>query len=1017
MTESPDHETSLSSADALVAELSDPGPGRGSLAPRAHLQSDAPKRSLDGEWMFRRSLSARTAPQDGWIHGAAASGDASSSAWSPITVPGHWNLQGHGSPAYSNVDFPFPVDPPYPPDANPIGDYLLVFDAEPQFLVSPSILRFDGIESAATIWLNGAELGTTRGSRLTHEFDASAVLRATGNVLAVRVAQFSAASYIEDQDMWWLPGIFRSVTLEARPAGGIRDAQVHASFDAADGSGRLRVDVSLESGAEAPIAPNTDALVWAPALGIHGSPAGVEHVIAGVEPWTAETPTLHEVVVKTASETVTLRVGFRSVSTRDAVLLVNDAPITLRGVNRHEHDPERGRVVSLEAARRELLLMKAHNINAIRTSHYPPHPDFLDLADELGFWVILENDLESHGFEPVGWRENPSDVDQWREAYLDRMQRTVERDKNHPSVIMWSLGNEAGTGANLEAIAEWTHRRDSSRLVHYEGDWSSTYVDVYSRMYASVAEVEAIALEHDAPAPPDASPEELHRRGLPFVLCEYAHAMGNGPGGLTEYQRLIDESPRVAGGFIWEWVEHGLAVRGPDGRRVIRYGGDFGEAVHDGNFVIDGLVSADREPRPGLADFAQLTAPVKIEVDADDLTVTIGNRYDTVALDHLEFRWQLETEDGVLRSGTLDVPPAPAHSRIAAALPPEARFASVDGGRMHAVTVLAMLRQATSWAPAGHVVTWGQSAVQSVDLDAPAPTREASLAVNPPAVAADGIALGTSLIDPATGRLLRLNGVAVSGPAVGVWRAPVDNDRDVGWDEPELPPLADRWRDAGLDRLVPRVRGIRLDGDTIVVDTRWAPPMRDVGIDTSFRWHQTAEGLQLDASFEPVGPWLVDWARLGIDLTFDEPTSRLDWVGLGPGAGYADTGQANRWGHWSAGLDQLRTAHVRPQESGARRGVSEAQLHLVDGNVIEVRAHDAETPEQALIVTVSPWSRQQLDAALHADELAPSTRTHLSIDVLQNGVGTATCGPGILPAYRVAPQSARLSVTFVAQGV
>ncbi|WP_078715088.1 glycoside hydrolase family 2 TIM barrel-domain containing protein [Agreia bicolorata] len=1009
MTASPDREAFLSATEAFVAELADPRPGRGSLAPRAHLSSDAPRLSLDGEWMFRLSPSARTAPQDGWIQGTAASDDASSNAWSPITVPGHWNLQGHGSPAYSNVDFPFPVDPPHPPDANPIGDYLLVFDADSPFLASRSILRFDGIESAATIWLNGVELGTTRGSRLTHEFEVSGVIRSSANVLAVRVAQFSAASYIEDQDMWWLPGIFRSVTVEARPDGGIRDAQVHASFDAGDGSGRLRVEVSLEPGGS-----DQEALVWAPTLGIHGSPAGVEHVIATVEPWTAETPTLHEVVVRTPSETITLRVGFRSISVEDTVLLVNGAPITLRGVNRHEHDPERGRVVSLAAARTELLLMKAHNINAIRTSHYPPHPDFLDLADELGFWVILENDLESHGFEPVEWRDNPSDVEQWRDAYLDRMRRTVERDKNHSSVIMWSLGNEAGVGANLEAIAEWTHHRDPSRLVHYEGDWSSTYVDVYSRMYASVAEVESIARENDVPAPPDATPQELHRRGLPFVLCEYAHAMGNGPGGMSEYQRLIDDSPRVAGGFIWEWVEHGLAVAGPDGRRVIRYGGDFGEAVHDGNFVIDGLVSADREPRPGLADFAHLTAPVKIEVNVDGLSVTIGNRYDTLQLDHLDFWWLLETDSGVLRSGTLAVPPTPAHSSSMATLPAEARFTPLDPGRMHAVTVIARLRQATSWAPAGHVVTWGQSAVQHVNRDTPAVGGGTDPVRRTPTATADGIVLGTSLIDPATGQLLVLNGTAVGGPAVGVWRAPVDNDRGVGWDEPELPPLATRWRDGGLDRLVPRLRGISRDGDTIVVDTRWAPPMRDVGIDTSFRWCQTEQGLQLDASFEPVGPWLLDWARLGIDLVFNEQATRLDWVGQGPGAGYADTGQGNRWGRWSATTEQLRTDHVRPQESGARRGVSEAQLELAGGRVIELRAHGSDPAEQELIVTVSPWSRQQLDATPHVDELIPSTQAHLSIDVLQAGVGTATCGPGILPAYRVAPQPARLSVTFSA---
>lgn len=1006
MSEHPDPLVDLSSAAAFVAELADPGPGRGSSEPRSHLVSDAPRISLDGEWLFRVSPTARTAPQDDWTGADAPSSAGGPGGWSPISVPGHWNLQGFGAPAYSNVDLPFPVDPPNPPDANPIGDYLFRFDVPEEVRDARTLLRFLGIESAATIWLNGVELGTTRGSRLTHEFETTGLLRPEGNLLAVRVAQFSAASYIEDQDMWWLPGIFRSVSLEVRPVGGIRDVATIASFDPTDGSGRLRLTVELEDGGT-----GEPASVWAPSLGIEGASVDEEFVVTDVRPWSAETPVLHEVVVRTPSEAVTLRVGFRTVSVEGAVLRVNGVPITLRGVNRHEHDPVHGRVASLEDARRELHLMKRHNINAIRTSHYPPHPEFLDLADELGFWVILENDLESHGFETVEWRGNPSDDDRWRDAYLDRMRRTVARDKNHASIIMWSLGNEAGVGANLEAMAEWTHRADPSRLVHYEGDWSSTYVDVYSRMYASVAEVEAIAREHEQPAPTDETAAEAHRRTLPFLLCEYAHAMGNGPGGLSEYQRVIEASPRIAGAFVWEWVEQGLAVTAADGRRVIRYGGDFGEAVHDGNFVIDGLVSADREPRPSLADVARVTAPLTIHVDPSALLISVANRYDVLTLDHLEFTWQLETEHGVLRSGTLAVPATSPRSSTTVALPEAAVGTAGDPGRLQAVTVLATLRDATPWAPAGHVVTWGQSAVdRSEHGDSAVPAKPVSFA---PTIGASGIRLGDSVIDPADGRLVTLGGVPVQGASVSVWRAPVDNDRAVGWDERDLPPLATRWRTFGLDRLVSRLVGIRQEGDAVVVDTRWSPPMHDVGIDTSFRWLAVEDGLRLDAVFTPYGPWAVDWARLGIDLRFDQRAARLDWVGDGPGAGYADTGQGNRWGRWSAAESELRTDHVRPQESGARRGVSEAVLALADGTTIGVEAHQLDAEDAGLIITVSPWSRPQLDETLHTDELPASESTHVSIDVLQNGVGTATCGPGILPPYRVAPQPARLSVTFV----
>jgi beta-galactosidase len=361
-----------------------------------------------------------------------------------------------------------------------VGDHVLAFHAGPEFFPH-ALLRFDGIDSAGTVWLNGVELGTTRGSRLAHEFDVSGILVEGNNTLAVRVAQFSAASYVEDQDMWWLPGIFRDVTLQARPAEGIDDVFVHAGYDPRSGEGVLRIEASR--GGQA-----IDAVVRVPELDLE-VPAGQEQRIPGVEPWSAEVPRLYEATVSTPAETVSLQLGFRTIHIEDAQFKVNGRRILLRGVNRHEHHPRLGRAVPREVMESELKLMKQHNINAIRTSHYPPHPDFLSLADQLGFYVVLECDLETHGFESAGWAQNPSDDPRWEAALLDRMRRTVERDKNHASVIMWSLGNESGTGRNLAAMSRWVKDRDPSRPIHYEGDWSSPYVDVYSRMYDSQAEL------------------------------------------------------------------------------------------------------------------------------------------------------------------------------------------------------------------------------------------------------------------------------------------------------------------------------------------------------------------------------------------------------------------------------------------------------------------------------------------------------------------------------------------------
>ena len=572
----------------MTSYLDDFSPGTGRRSPaRAWLHSDAPTLSLNGTWRFRLLGSHHDADD------AAADPDFDDTGWDAIPVPAHWVLIDdgtYGSPIYTNVAYPFPVDPPHVPDENPTGEYRREFDL-PEWDVPQTLLRFDGAESVYRIWLNGTEVGVGKGSRLVQEFDVTDLLRAGRNQITVRVHQWSSMSYLEDQDQWWLPGIFRDVTLLGRPAGGLDDLWLRASYDEG-GSGLITPELVAAEEAY----PIT---IEVPELGVRttfGRPGEVEAIKVGpVEPWSAERPRLYDAEVGAAGERVRLRLGFRTVLITGDALTVNGRQVIFRGMNRHETHPVRGRVFDEDHARADLIMMKQFGVNAVRFSHYPPHPRVLDLADELGFWVIDECDLETHGFVFQDWKDNPSDDPRWRDCYLDRIERTVERDKNHPCVIIWSLGNEAGTGANLAAMSQWVHARDPERPVHYEGDHTGAYTDVYSRMYPNLIETAAIGGEIGEIFA--CGPAEAERiRSMPFLMCEYAHAMGNGPGALAEYDALTTHYRRLHGGFVWEWRDHGLSTRTADGVEFYAYGGDFGEVLHDGNFVMDGMVLPDDSP-------------------------------------------------------------------------------------------------------------------------------------------------------------------------------------------------------------------------------------------------------------------------------------------------------------------------------------------------------------------------------------------------------------------------------------
>ncbi|VXC41914.1 Beta-galactosidase [Arthrobacter sp. 9AX] len=982
------HTRNLEIGVEAIADLASFQPGRGTLPARACLHSDAPRLSLNGEWQFRLSPGIRVAPEDGWQRGEDLNGFGS------LPVPSSWPMHGHGAPAYTNVQFPFAVEPPHVPEANPIGDFVVVFEAGPEFLPH-ALLRFDGIESAGTVWLNGAELGATRGSRLAHEFDVSGILKQGKNTLAVRVAQFSAASYVEDQDMWWLAGIFRDVTLQARPADGIDDVFVHAGYDHHTGEGTLNVEASR--GGQA-----IDAVVRVPELGLEVA-ARTEVRIPAVEPWSAEVPRLYQATVSAAGETLTLQVGFRSIAIQDAQFKINGRRILLRGVNRHEHHPRLGRVVPRDVVEAELRLMKQHNINAIRTSHYPPHPDFLALADQLGFYVVLECDLETHGFESAGWAQNPSDDPQWEEALVDRMRRTVERDKNHPAVIMWSLGNEAGTGRNLAAMSRWAKDRDPSRPIHYEGDWSSEHVDVYSRMYASQAETALIGQGIEAPL--DDAALDARRRAMPFVLCEYVHAMGNGPGGMTEYQDLFEKYPRLMGGFVWEWLEHGITITSPDGSQHYGYGGDFGEEVHDGNFVTDGLVDADRNSRPGLLDFKKVIEPLRITVADDWSGFTVRNGQDFADTSAFSFRYAVEVDGGTNDGGTVDVAPVAPQEESVVPLP--ALFSELPDGKRAVLTVSAVLAAETAWAPAGHEVAWGQAVRAGASPALPS-------AVVPVRVEDSALGLGPVLFSRITGMPTSIGGVPVEKLALTLWWPPTDNDLGREWGGADERPLAIQWKDARLDLLHARLLGISAEaspegGEALTVRTRVSAADKQYGVFVDYTWSTDGDAVALRTQVRPDGAWVnrgfeVEWARIGLELVLADQASSVSWFGQGPHQSYPDTGQGTRTGWFSLPAAEMDVDYVRPQESGARSGVRSAALQL-EGRVLEITG-------DPFALTVRPYSQKVLDAAAHRPDLKPDGRTYLYFDHALRGVGTAACGPGVLEQYRVMPREADFTLVL-----
>jgi len=810
-------------------------------------------RSLNGDWKFKWSPNPASAPQDFYRQEFDAAG------WDTISVPGNWQLQGYGRPIYTNEQYPFVADdlPRVPEENNPVGSYRRSFTIPEHWNERQVFVLFEGVDSAFHLWVNGQEVGYSQGSRLPAEFNITPYARPGENLLALRAYRWSDGSYLEDQDYWRLSGVYRDVYLVAAPAVRVRDFGVRTELDDEYRDAMLRVRVVVENrsgaslkgyavevrlfdddGQEALPEPLTGG---APRLE-EGAEAALEleRKVTNPKKWSAEHPNLYTLLVTLKNpagdvlQVERCRVGFRQVNIKDGQVMINGTPILFKGVNRHEHDPDHGHAVSVESMVEDILLMKRFNFNAVRTSHYPNDPRWYDLCDRYGLYIIDEANIESHGV----WDRLTKDPE-WRTAFLERGMRMVERDKNHPCVVIWSLGNESGYGPNHDAIAEWIHKHDPTRPVLYDAAEDAPTVDVLSRMYLPVDELVELA--------------QKTGETRPLVMCEYAHSMGNSTGNLKEYWETIETHKRLRGGFIWDWVDQGIRQTTDGGEEWFAYGGDFGDDPNDGPFCLDGLVFPDRTIQPAMWECKKVQQPVRVEaVDLLRGKVRVVNRYHFSDLSGLDISWELLADDRVLHSGVLPRLATPPGAGEVITVPfdrPEP-----EPGVTYWLTISFALAEATPWADAGHKVAWAQF---EMPLGAPAGPGlyVAGMPELQPEESATDIVVGGPDFELAfskeRGTLTSFRHLGEElvrrGPTLSIWRAPTDNDRATWWSEHKA---ALQWRDVGLDRLQERVMGVEVSqpGPQVVrIGVRTvSTPALDSAPQRSERWDHLIIGLSAE---------------------------------------------------------------------------------------------------------------------------------------------------------------------------
>jgi len=1035
--------------------------------------------SLDGEWQFR--FERRPEDAQPFAEGRPFNDSAT---WGTIPVPSNWQMHGHGRPHYTNVAMPFREEPPFTPKENPTGVYRRFFRIPAAWQGNRVVLHFGGADSVLAVYVDGVAVGLSKDSRLPAEFDITSLVRpGIEHELVAIVVQYSDASFIEDQDQWRLGGLHRSVSLYATPPVYLADIKTTPTVNLTDGTASLEVLIKAGFPKNLPL-PGTQVSVQL--LDPRGRPVFTKPVSAEIRHdrncnvfdrsfaritlavpsaklslWSHETPALYTVVVSltppkssgAAASHASVRTGFRRIEIRDRDLLINGRRILIKGVNRHDHHPDVAKALTVETMERDVVLMKQFNFNAVRTSHYPNDPRFLDLCDEHGLYVIDETDAESHDFHN-SLCQDPRYATPW----LDRAMRMVLRDINHPSIILWSLGNESGYGPSHDAAAGWIRHYDPTRPLHYEGAISlwqgsatfahgSAATDVICPMYTSIKDLNewldfadkhapitaasyadlvpvmdkaGLHLARDGrPRPP--LPTPLHPLNRPVILCEYSHAMGNSNGSLSDYFQLFRSRAGIQGGFIWEWLDHGLRQKTADGKEFFAYGGDFGDTPNDANFVCDGLVSADRIPHPAMWEFKHLAQPVTVSlVKGKPARLRIRNDHDFVSLARLQGHWELLIDGVATKRGNLpklDLAPGASKDITVA-------FGKLPAGSEAHLNVTWTTAADTTFAKRGHETAWSQLALTSL----PARSSKLSALSSASPVLTEETVGGVILLagdtaatfDRATSTLssLRVRGVELiaRAPLVELNRAATDNDGVKLWSGQDGKALG-RWQKLGLIakpiQHQPDAFSHKANKDgSVTVTLSHAASGRENWKDCTHTHRYTlhADGrLVVDNDIVFSGADMTDLPRAGVRFDLVAGYENLAYFGRGPVENYADRKTGSLVARYETTVTAEYVDYVMPQEHG----------HHTETRWLELSTA-RKTKAPALRITAAPlfefnvshYTAEHLYAAKHTTDLTPRAETIVYLDAAHRGLGTQSCGPDALDQYKLNAKRYTFSYTL-----
>lgn len=948
---------------------------------------------LNGKWDFKYFESIYDVTDTFYESGYDTSG------FDKTSVPGVWQMAGYDSHQYTNIRYPFPFDPPYVPQDIPCGAYVHTFSYQKDEKAPKAFLNFEGVDSCFYVWLNGVYVGYSQVPHATSEFDVTSLLQEGANTLGVLVLKWCDGSYLEDQDKFRMSGIFRDVYLLKRPEKAVRDYRITTKVEKDRATVKMEFCFSQPVETEVTIEDKYGAVVAEGEISKDGT---LELTVLNPVLWNTENPYLYTVILATKDEVIVDHIGFRKIEIKDKVIYFNGEKIKFRGVNRHDSDPETGFVVGVNQIKKDLTLMKEHNFNAIRSSHYPNAPYFYQMCDRYGFMVINEADIEAHGPFMLyrkedtdwnrfsRWNEKIADDPAWEQAIMDRVQLMIQRDKNRSCIVMWSMGNESAYGCNFEKALKWTKEFDPDRITQYESAryrnydviYNYEHLDLYSRMYPSLDEIQ----------------EYLEKDGSkPFLLVEYCHCMGNGPGDFEDYFQMIQSDDRMCGGFVWEWCDHAVAQgRTENGKTIYHYGGDHGEVIHDGNFCMDGLVYPDRTPHTGLLEYKNVYRPARVvSYDEESGELVLHNYMDFDDLkDYLEISYEMAQDGLTVERGKLPAISAAPHSEAKVKLILQIPAA----GRVY-LKLTYRLKKKLPLLEAGHVLGFDEIKLENADgrntqvvkwleresTDGNITVKETDIQIT---LQAKDFCY---TLDKRTGLFTQLQFAGrdyMNHPMeLNIWRAPTDNDMYI----------KEEWKKAHYDEAYTRAYQIEVlqnkHGILIMEHVTVVAATVQKILDVELLWKVDGNGKITSMISATKDNEFPDLPRFGVRLFLDKKLGDVSYFGMGPQESYRDKHQSSSHGCYHSKVSQMHEDYIRPQENGSHYDCDYVEVTNTQFGIAAVS-------EQTFSFNASLYTQEVLERAAHNYELEESDSTVLCIDYALNGIGSNSCGPVVLDKYR-----------------